>query len=851
VALERRKMLDREQGASMKRTTKKTKKKKTTTKAGAGGKKAAATKFKPVRVSAKKRRVEREEGPKGWFLPVAEETYARLAPRGMPPPPAPTALPSSGVSFESTHNPGAGESTLATVDKALWLDRLREYRMRKAAAAAQPLPGGLLPTAPAIPGGRNWLPLGPRVVLQGQTVGSAPVAGRISGIAVAPGGQTVYVAAAAGGVFRSDDGGASWRSLMDGFDLDPTNFASASLACGAIAIDKADPDRVYVGTGEGDTHALFGSRVVNSLPAYRGIGPIRSDDGGVTWLTEPTSGGSPMLAGEAFFALAVDPADRENVVAATTQGLYRRVRRPDGDHEWVRRRTEVHSSVVVTSSGQTTRFFAAEWGKGIFHSTNGETWSSTGTGFPTANVGRIALGVQPNRVSRVYAYVADAEGKLLGLYRLDSVGGSWKKLANVPTVLPGGQGDYDLSIAVDPLDENVFYLGGDYANVSPFPGSVWRCEVESISNGYRVAQSRSIGTHAHADVHVLVHTPEEPNELWCGSDGGLFLNRDPRGTGEFASQNDGLSCLCCNFISQHPTDPSILFTGLQDNGTARSSHGAVWQHVNYGDGGYCLVNWANPDQVLVFANGTVYRSTNGGATHDAWSASWDFPWATMTQPIVGAPFDPHHPGDAKYVAVGAGRQVFVSSNFASSWPMTVVLPSASDRVFALAFAATNRLFIGTTNGKVFVANRSGTSWSLTRLDDAPAGALGLVGLITDVAVDWADPTNSSVYVAFGGIGDPRRVWRFDGTFWEDRSGMGGPNSLLDVEHNALVVDPQAPQNLYVGADIGVWHSPDGGANWTPLENGLPDAPVFDLQIHPTQRLLRAATHGRGVYEIAL
>ena len=78
-----------------------------------------------------------------------------------------------------------------------------------------------------------------------------------------------------------------------------------------------------------------------------------------------------------------------------------------------------------------------------------------------------------------------------------------------------------------------------------------------------------------------------------------------------------------------------------------------------------------------------------------------------------------------------------------------------------------------------------------------------------------------------------------------------PTSLLDVEHNALAVDRTAPNNVYVGADIGVWHSNNGGIDWQPLENGLPDAPVFDLQIHPTQRLLRAATYGRGVYEIPL
>jgi hypothetical protein len=120
-----------------------------------------------------------------------------------------------------------------------------------------------------------------------------------------------------------------------------------------------------------------------------------------------------------------------------------------------------------------------------------------------------------------------------------------------------------------------------------------------------------------------------------------------------------------------------------------------------------------------------------------------------------------------------------------------------------------------------------------------------------VAVDWSDAALGSVYVTFGGKGDDRRVWRFDGAGWEARSGITGVSHLLDVEHNVLAVDRKAPQNIYVGADIGVWHSSDGGKNWQPLENGLPDAPVFDLQIHPNQRLLRASTHGRGIYELAL
>jgi photosystem II stability/assembly factor-like uncharacterized protein len=226
----------------------------------------------------------------------------------------------------------------------------------------------------------------------------------------------------------------------------------------------------------------------------------------------------------------------------------------------------------------------------------------------------------------------------------------------------------------------------------------------------------------------------------------------------------------------------------------------------------------------------------------------------MTQPIVGTPFNPAKPAEAELVAVGAGNSVYVSRDFTATWDDddVIELPAAggNDNVFALAFASPTRIFIGTVRGRVYRADFSGTAWSIARLDTAQASPLPLSGLITDIAVDWSDATLASAYISFGGSGDRRHVWHFDGTRWSNRSGAAG-SDLLDVEHNALAVDPTAPQNVYVGADIGVWHSPDAGATWAPLQNGLPDAPVFDLQIHPTQRLLRAATHGRGVYELTL
>ena len=820
---------------------------------------------KPVRVTKQAAEEEHDEdGPAGWLLPDLESAYTRLIPRGAAPAaaaPVPALLPAAGRPFESTLQRGAGAEVFAPLPATTWPDLLGEYKRRKVLAQATPrsVPDGAI-AAPFVPGGRNWLPLGPTVVLDGQTVGDNPVGGRTSGLAVAPGGERVYAATACGGVFRSDDAGTSWRSLMDGFDVNPTDFASSSLACGAIALDRADPDRVYVGTGEGDTLTLFRSRVVNALPAYRGIGPIRTDDGGATWITEPTAAGAPTLAGEAFFALAVDPNGRDNVVGATTRGLYQRTIPPGGGVEWVMRRPGVHCSAVAAVDGGATHFYAAEWGVGVFHSTDGTNWDAAGTGFPTTGgVGRIALAVQPNNPAVLYAFVANANGLVHGLYRLDGAGAVWKKVTNPPDVLPPNngrsQGDYDLAIALDPVNVNLLYLGGSYANVSPFPGSVWRCVVQATAAGFKVNASASIGTHAHADVHVLTHSPGDPNMLWCGCDGGVFLNRDPHGTGQFASQNTGLASLCSNFIAQHPTDPGVLFSGLQDNGTARTGGDPMWRHVNYGDGGYCAVNWADPLKVLVFSNGTVSRSTTGGDSHDAWGQRWKFPWATMTQPICTPPRDVADPGAADVVAVAAGTQVSVSDDFAGSWPATggFVLPGDAGSVFAMNFATRTRLFVGTTTGRVFRADRGVGGWAVTRIDDAAAGPLGLVGLITDVAIDWADAARGSVYVAFGGMGDPRRVWWYDGANqrWEVRSGPPGGDCLLDVEHNALAVDPVDANNVYAGADIGVWHSVDRGQTWRPLENGLPDAPVFDLQIHATQRLLRAATHGRGVYEIEL
>jgi hypothetical protein len=383
--------------------------------------------------------------------------------------------------------------------------------------------------------------------------------------------------------------------------------------------------------------------------------------------------------------------------------------------------------------------------------------------------------------------------------------------------------------------------------------------VPSVASGSAFSMTAvSIGENAHADVHVLIHAPSDSNTVWAGTDGGIFVNTNPTSTGTFVSRNTDLATLCTNFFSHHPLEPAVLFAGLQDNGTARCTGEEAWRHVLFADGGYCVVNWNNPFKVLLSANANVFRATDGGQDYVLNPLSFGS-WTLVTPPIsdkvmaaplVGAPINTAAPAEAEVVAFGAGLQVFISSDFGTSWPDVVDLPADAGLVFSMVFASANRIFAGTTAGRVFRLDK-GVSWVATRIDNVAAGALPLAGLITDIAVDSSDATLNSIFISFGGAGDFRHVWRFNGTAWEARSGTAGSGTeLLDVEHNAIQFD-RVTNRLYVGADIGAWESADSGNIWTPLSNGLPDAPVYDLQIHPTARVLRACLHGRGLFELKL
>jgi hypothetical protein len=772
-----------------------------------------------------------------------------------------------------------------------------EAEQRRAARPGEAMGGevaeaGRSPGPSARPWVSEWISIGPSVVRQGQSPALPPISGRVRALAVARGGSRLYVGAANGGVWRSDDAGKTWRSLMEpeSFDVNPPPVAgedmgSDSLSCGALAIHPDHPDKIYVGTGEG---VFFG---------YFGVGPVVSSDGGRTWVREKVADGSAALEGRRMYALAVDPGNPDRVVAATMEGLY--LREPDGKrgfrwaYKWPGGKNET-TSVVATRTGSTTTFYASGAEGHVFASTDGQDWAEIGEGFPGTgaepafpgpDVERVGLAVQPTDPSVVYALVARKKNKKLhGLYRLELTEGIWRKVLGVPTDLFGdvgewGGGDHGLAIVADPADVNRIYLGGMGVTVPSADtgepevcAALYRCAI-TVSGTTVRATPAHIGATVHADITALELTPGDPDVLWVGCDGGAFVSTNPASAdARFRARNTGLATLEMNHLGQHPAEDAVLFCGTQDNGGLRFTGEPAWLYSAGGESGYFVVNWHDPYQVLsTYIDGSVRRSADGGTRYGYDDVNVPLEHddkVLFYAPLAGTPVSQATPGDAKIVAFGSSRP-WISTEFGGNWhsipagnladdALTDDLPDDDWRqgiICSLVFASAKRLYAGTMGGGVYQFVRTGTSgaWTRTRLDNAGAHPLELTGPVTAIAVDPADHSGKSIYITFGGSGDYRHVWHFDGTHWQQRSGpeSGGATSLLDVHTNTVAVDPAHPSHLYVGADIGIWRSNDAGLTWSTFSSGLPDAAVVDLALHPGARLLRAATFGRSVYECRL
>jgi hypothetical protein len=654
--------------------------------------------------------------------------------------------------------------------------------------------------------GETWTSLGPlTMTMMSWTMGR--VSGRVAALAVDPANENVlYLGGATGGVWKTTNGGTSWTPVFDG---------AGTLSIGALALDPGNSSVVWVGTGEQG----------NSCTGYFGLGAFRSTDGGATFQARNGSGSTALQLSH-FQSIAVQPGNGQTVLAAGTGfctgsatpsagGVFRTT---DGGASW----TKVLSGSagdVVFDPGNPSIVYATVAGAGVYKSTNGgATWSA-----PTRTIaGRVRLAMAPSNSQVLYAY-----GSSSGLFLSTNGGGSWT-LQNASAC--EGQCSYNLCLDVHPTTPSRLLVGSIRFAVSTNSGAsqTW------LTSGWGSAQK------VHQDTHVLRYSRSNGNRFWVGSDGGLWRTDD--GGATFVNLNSNLNLTQFYDVHIDPNDPTRVFGGSQDNSSEARLGSQQWNvTVVTGDGFQNLVDPANTSRVYQtsYPSGggpSIYRSTSGGSVGSFTRMSTTgitgggFPWVTPLAVLPGQIFT-------------GGLDVFRTTTASTgSWTKISSFGSSSSLVV-----------IGTTPGSgVAYAGNSGGSIFRTSNILAAAPAWSNVtgnypgGYVSDVA---ADPGNTNrVFVTRGAFG-LGKLYRSTsgGTTWT-AVGSGLPN----VPANAVAIDPLEPARVFVGTDVGVYESADGGDTFVPFSAGLPlGMVVTDLEIDDSPHVLVAGTYGRGAFRANL
>ena len=267
----------------------------------------------------------------------------------------------------------------------------------------------------------------------------------MNSIAVDPNnGNILYIGAAEGGVWKSTDGGSTWKPLTD---------AQPSMANGAIALDPYNPDTIYVGTGEENF----------AIDSYYGAGILKSTNAGASW----TNIVGPFL--HAYIgSMAVSPDNSQVLLCASDIGIWRS---DDSANTWahVLRAPEPQCCSTPPTAKSPTRPWATRsdaFQNGVYKSTDGgQTWQSIrGSGssaLPIMDVGRISLSIAPSSPSTLYAAVHNyADGSLMDIFKTTDGGTLWSPTHAPDICAATGQCWYDMTIRVNPTNPDVVFAGG-------------------------------------------------------------------------------------------------------------------------------------------------------------------------------------------------------------------------------------------------------------------------------------------------------------------------------------------------------------------------------------------------------
>jgi hypothetical protein len=345
-------------------------------------------------------------------------------------------------------------------------------------------------------------------------------------------------------------------------------------------------------------------------------------------------------------------------------------------------------------------------------------------------------------------------------------------------------------------------------------------------------------------MHALAFS--NTGSLYVGNDGGAYVGPDPTATPVAWTNLNGMLSIT-QFYAGHSIDPTNVLNalgGTQDNGTQHYTGQIAWDNVTCGDGGWTAIDFVNPQTVYATCQVIFIQKSVSGGAFGTWSLAQN--GINTSDRVQFIPPFVMDPTDPRSLYFGTFR-VYQTRDGAGTWrTISPDLTGGSGTVTTIAAAASdsNTVYAGSSNSRVQVTTNA--------TDTSPVWSNVSAGLpprfITQVAVDPLISTTAYVTVSgFSGFfGDTQgHVFKTTngGAAWTDLSG-----NLPNIPVNDLVIDPDIPNTLYVATDIGVFASSDGGTSWSTFSSGLPGVAVLGLKLDRGSRTLRAATHGRGMYD---
>jgi photosystem II stability/assembly factor-like uncharacterized protein len=710
-----------------------------------------------------------------------------------------------------------------------------------------------------------------------QSLGPGNIGGRTRALSVDPKEPRFMVAAGvSGGIWRTTNAGESWVAVGD-------QLANIAVSC--LARDPNVRNHLWAGTGEGHFREIVRG---TSLP-LRGGGVYRSYDGGKTWsFLNATKGGNFHWVND----VVVSPGDSRRAYVATRTGVFRTTN--DGK-KWTRLLDpEVQGGcfdLELVRQGNAEVMFAScgTFAQAtVYRSANAAGSAPFVPVLTEEGMGRTSLAVAPSAPNTVYALSASIapgpyDGGLHAVFRSDQggVAGSWRatvrntdpdKLSTLLLSNPAvanqvlcGFGSQDFSstlgwytntIAVDPTNPEVVFAGGVDLFRSDDGGETWG----PITYWWASPPS------AHADQHVIAFHPKwnggSNQRLFLGGDGGVWRTDNalaPRSSSATSVCNPANSSVTWTSLNHgygvtqfyHGTPMpggGSYFGGTQDNGTIFGVDGGPngWQRIHGGDGGYVAVDPHRPERMWAESQGlALVRSVDGGRTFTSAISGITEPGSNF---LFITPFtlDQQRP-DRLWIG---GRSLWRSDDGALSWRGASAPLSTSAKVSAIAVSPvdSDRVAVGTSAGAIHVTSAAGSATSATSWP----GVVPREGFVSSIAFHPTDPFRLwATYATFGGP----HVWesRDGGLSWSPIDGSG-PRRLPDLPVHSVVADPDRPERLFLGTDLGVFVSTTGGQQWSIENTGFANVVTESLAVATGEggtRWLFAFTHGRGAWRVKL